>query len=93
MDFDKENGDVINNTYNYISVKGENVVVEKDGKYGIITTKGEEKITPTYENLEYACSVYYIAKQDGKYGVINIENEVIIPFEYINMYYLEEKAF
>lgn len=39
----KKNGDVINNTYNYISVKGENVVVEKDGKYGIITTKGEEK--------------------------------------------------
>lgn len=87
----KRNGEVLNNTYNYISVKGDNVIVEKDGKYGIITTKGEEKIVPTYENLEYAFSVYYIAKQEGKCGIINIDNEPIIPFEYINMYYLEEK--
>lgn len=88
----KKNGEVLNNTYNYISAKGENVVVEKDGKYGIITTKGEEKIAPTYENLEYAFSVFYVAKQEGKTGVINIENEVIVPFEYTNMYYLEEKG-
>lgn len=88
----KKNGEVLNNTYNYISAKGENIIVEKDGKYGIITTKGEEKIAPTYENLEYAFSVYYIAKQEGKTGVINIENEVIVPFEYTNMYYLEEKG-
>lgn len=88
----KKNGEVINNAYNYISVKGENVVVEKDGKYGIITTKGEEKITPTYESLEYAFSVYYIAKQEGKYGIINIDNEPIIPFEYLNMYYVEDKS-
>lgn len=88
----KKNGEVINNAYNYISVKVENVVVEKDGKYGIITTKGEEKITPTYESLEYAFSVYYIAKQEGKYGIINIDNESIIPFEYLNMYYVEDKS-
>lgn len=88
----KRNGEVLNNTYNYISVKGDNVVVEKEGKYGIITTKGEEKIVPTYENLEYAFSVYYIAKQEGKYGIINIENEPVVPFEYTNMYYLEEKG-
>ena len=88
----KKNGEVINNAYNYISVKGENVVVEKDGKYGIITTKGEEKITPTYESLEYAFSVYYIANQEGKYGIINIDNEPIIPFEYLNMYYVEDKS-
>ncbi len=88
----KKNGEVINNTYNYISAKGENVVVEKNGKYGIITTKGEEKVGLTYENLEYAFSVYYIAKQEGKTGIINIDNEVIIPFEYTNMYYVEDKS-
>lgn len=87
----KRNGEVINNAYNYVSIKGENVVVEQEGKYGIITTKGEEKIAPTYENLEYAFSVYYIAKQEGKYGIINIDNQVVIPFDYINMYYLEDK--
>lgn len=88
----RKNGEIINNTYNYISVKGDNVVIEKDEKYGIVTTKGEEKITPTYEKLEYAFSVYYIAKKEGKYGVINIENETIIPFDYLNMYYIEEKS-
>lgn len=88
----KKNGEVLNNSYNYISVKGDNVIVEKDGKYGIITTKGEEKIAPTYESLEYAFSVYYIAKQAGKYGIINIQNETVIPFDYSNMYYLEDKA-
>jgi len=87
-----KNLEVLNNEYNnYISVKGDNVIVEKDGKYGIITTKGEQKIAPNYESLEYAFSVYYIAKQGGKYGIINIENTNIIPFEYENMYYLEEK--
>lgn len=88
----RKNGEVLNNTYNYISVKGDNVIIEKNGKYGIVTTKGEEKIAPTYESLEYAFSVYYIAKQDGKYGMINIENETIIPFDYINMYYIEDKS-
>lgn len=88
----RKNGEVLNNTYNYISVKGENVIIEKEGKYGIVTTKGEEKIAPTYESLEYAFSVYYIAKQEGKYGIINIQNETVIPFDYINMYYIEEKS-
>lgn len=88
----KKNGEVLNNTYNYISIKGDNVIIEQEGKYGIITTRGEEKIAPTYESLEYAFSVYYIAKQEGKYGIINIENETVIPFDYTNMYYIEDKS-
>jgi len=88
----RKNGEVLNNSYNYISIKGENVVVEKGGKYGIVTTRGEEKIAPTYEKLEYAFSVYYIAKQGEKYGIINIDNETVIPFDYMNMYYIEDKS-
>lgn len=88
----KRSGEVINDQYNFISIKGDNVVVEKEGKYGIIKTTGDEKISPTYDNLEYAFSVYYIAKQGDKYGLINIDNATIIPFDYINMYYYEEKT-
>lgn len=77
----------------YTNVKGENVIIKKSDKFGIVTTSGEEKIKAEYENLEYAFSIYYIAKKDGKYGVININNEEVIPFEYINMQYIEKGGF
>ena len=59
----------------------------------MINTNKEEKITPTYEELKYAFSIYYIAKKDGKYGIINSENQEVIPFEYINMTYVENGSF
>ena len=77
----------------YTNIKGENVIVSKSGKYGIITATGEVKIEPTYDELKYAFSVYYIAKQGDKYGIININNEVIVNFDYISMNYVEEGSF
>lgn len=73
--------------------KGDNIIVVKDGKYGVITATKEQKVPMEYEELKYAFSVYYIAKKDGKYGVINIENEAIINFEYLNMVYVEKGGF
>ncbi|MDO5555478.1 MAG: WG repeat-containing protein [Clostridia bacterium] len=69
------------------------IIIVKDGKYGVINTNKEEKIAPTYEELKYAFSIYYIAKKDGKYGIINLENQEIIPFEYTNMIYIENGGF
>lgn len=41
----KDNQILIDGGYdNIIEAKGENVVVEKGGKYGVVTTKNEEKI-------------------------------------------------
>lgn len=74
----------------YKHVKGENIIFEKNNKYGIKKANGESVIDEEYESLEYAFSVYYIAKRDGRYGIININNEEIKPFEYTNMYYIEE---
>ena len=55
-------GEIINNSFDdYTYVKGDYVIVQKDGKYGIITTAGAVKIEPSYEDLQYAFSVYYIA--------------------------------
>ena len=85
-------GDILNNEYDdYTYSKGDYVIVQKDGKYGIITTTGEVKIEPTYEELQYAFSVYYIAKLNSKYGVINTDNTSVIPLEYLNITCLEDK--
>ena len=76
-----------------IEAKSENIIIKKDGKYGVISKANEEKIEPQYENLKYAFSIYYIAKKDGKYGIINSENQTVIPFEYQNMLYMENGGF
>ena len=85
-------GEVLNNSYDdYTYVKGDYVIVQKDGKYGITTIAGTVKIEPSYEELEYAFSVYYIAKINSKYGIINTDNTSLIPLEYLNMTYWENK--
>lgn len=85
-------GEIINNSFDdYTYVKGDYVIVQKDGKYGIITTAGAVKIEPSYEDLQYAFSVYYIAKINSKYGIINTDNTSLIPLEYLNMTYWESK--
>ena len=72
----KDNQILIDGGYdNIIEAKGENVVVEKGGKYGVVTTKNEEKIPVEYEQIKYTFSIYYIAKTGGKYGIINLNNE------------------
>lgn len=85
-------GEIINNSFDdYTYVKGDYVIVQKDGKYGIITTAGTVKIEPSYEDLQYAFSVYYIAKINSKYGIINTDNTSLIPLDYLNMTYWESK--
>jgi len=85
-------GEILNSDYDdYTYSKGDYVIVNKAGKYGIITKAGDVKIAPTYENLEYAFSVYYIAKSEGKYGIINTDNISVITFEYLSMNYWAEK--
>lgn len=85
---------VIDGGYSDIKeVKGDNIVVIKDGKYGVINTAKEQKIPFEYEDITYAFSIYYIAKKDGKYGIINLENEHIKEFEYLNMVYIENGGF
>ena len=77
----------------YIYTKGENVIIYKDGKFGVEKLTGETVISNDYEDLKYAFSIYYIAKKDGKYGIINVNNEIIKEFEYTNMYCVQEGNF
>ena len=90
----KDNQILIDGGYdNIIEAKRENVVVEKGGKYGVVTTKNEEKIPVEYEQIKYTFSIYYIAKTGGKYGIINLNNEQVKDFNYINMDYVEKGDF
>ena len=77
----------------YLFIKGENVIVKKDNKYGIETLEGQSVIPCEYDELSYAFSIYYIAKKDDKFGVININNETVKEFEFTNMYAVEEGNF
>jgi len=94
--FDTEaNKIVIEEGYkNIVEAKSENIVViDEDGKYGVLNKDYSVKIEPQYEDLKYAFSIYYIAKKDGKYGIINSENETVIEFEYQRMTYVENGGF
>ena len=77
----------------YVYAKGENVITQKDLKFGLEKVTGEVLVPYEYDDLKYAYSIYYIAKKDNKYGIINVNNEVIKQFEYINMYLVEEGNF
>lgn len=77
----------------FVEAKSDNIIVKKNGKYGVTTKAKEEKIAPQYEDLKYAFSIYYIAKKDGKYGIINLDNKTVKEFEYKTMTYVENGGF
>ena len=90
----EDNSIIIDGGYEDIAeAKSDDIIIKKDGKYGVITKTKEEKIKPEYDDLRYAFSIYYIAKKEDKYGIINLENEEVIKFEYMNMSYFENGGF
>ena len=91
----EENKIVIDGGYkDIVEAKSESIiVVNEEGKYGVLNNDSTEKIEPQYEELKYAFSIYYIAKKDGKYGIVNSKNETVIEFEYKNMIYIENGGF
>lgn len=74
-------------------IVGNNLVVEKGGKFGIIDLNGTQIIPNEYENIRHTFDKYYIAQKDGLYGIISTENEVKIDFKYTTMDYIKEADF
>ena len=70
-----------------IEIAGENFVILKDNKYGVINQKGEELIPAEYDKLKYAYGDNFVAQKDEKYGVINLQNETKIEFTYDELIY------
>lgn len=84
---------ILKNNFDEIKTLGNDIIFKKDGKYGIISTEGETKIAPEYDDLEYLFNDKYIAEKDGKYGIIDITNSAIVNFEYEKITYLSEEGF
>lgn len=70
-------------------INTDNIVVKKDGKYGLQTINGVEKIPAIYDDLTYTFEDYYIAKKDAKYGIVNEKNEEKLAFNYTYIKYLD----
>lgn len=70
-------------------INTDNIVVKKDGKYGLQTINGVEKIPAIYDDLTYTFEDYYIAKKDEKYGIVNEKNEEKVSFNYTYIKYLD----
>ncbi|MDR0978483.1 MAG: WG repeat-containing protein [Lachnospiraceae bacterium] len=65
-----------------LNIYGDNIVVKKADKYGLMNKQGLEILTPIYDELVYMFEDYYIAKKDSKYGIINHLQEISVEFNY-----------
>lgn len=70
-----------------VGINNQNVIVNTNGKYGVLNIITELLIPIEYENLKFAFDNKYIAKKDGKYGLINTNNELLIEFKYTDIEY------
>lgn len=75
-----------------IEIDGDNLVIKKAGKYGIINTTGETLIDPAFDYLENCFGDYYIAKTAGKYGVINLNKDICVEIKYKDIQYRNDIA-
>ena len=57
-------------------------VVEKDGKYGYINTKGEQAIECKFDYAKDFNEGFAAVEKDGKYGYINIKGEQVIEYKF-----------
>ncbi|XOV66086.1 MAG: WG repeat-containing protein [Fluviicola sp.] len=63
------------------------LIVKRDGKFGLLNHLGEVIIPLEYESLTSQDGVYYVRKE-GKMGVFSLNGDVMMPceFEQIEMY-------
>ena len=75
-----------NYTYlKYDSVSG-NYIVEKDDKYGVVSTSGQILVQFEYSLIaQGAAPNEYIAKKNGGYGIIDSKNNVLTDFHYTKL--------
>ena len=74
-------------------IDGNNIVITNNGKYGVVTKEGTEKIPASYDKLVYTFGDYYIAKKDNKYGIVSIDNKTAVEFKYSFIKYESEAGF
>lgn len=57
-------------------------IVEKDGNYGVLDSKGTFILAAEYEKIRRLDAEYLLLKKDGKLGVSDCRGNIIIPLQY-----------
>ncbi len=58
------------------------IVIDQEGKYGVIGKNGSSYIPCSYDYIEYIAKDYFLATRDGKTGVITKENKSQVELKY-----------
>ena len=76
------------------SINNDYAVIQKDGKYGVISIVDSKKAIDTkYEDITFATGSNYIVKSNNQYGIMNLEGETLIETKYSNLIYREVANF
>lgn len=67
------------------------LLLSRNGKWGVITPKGNIKVPFDYDFMDYFTygednGIGIVVKKNGKYGIINNENKVVLPPRFIEYF-------
>lgn len=71
------------NGYDTIYINGDDsIIVQKNGKYGVVNIKNETQIYCKYDKISPLYQGYYAVELDFKCGLINKKDKIVLPLEY-----------
>ena len=88
-----DNSSILINATDVKSADGDNIIIKKADKFGLINTAGEERIGAKYDDLTYAFANYYIAKTGNNYGIVDTSDTTKIEFKYKSLIYRKDADF
>lgn len=86
-------GDILFDDYDGVCFQNKNnIIVEKNGKYGVIDLKNNKRIDFKYDNISpLLLDKYYIVESEYKSGVIDKNGKILIPPMYEMIERIEKK--
>lgn len=75
------------------NIQGNNIIMVKGNKYGVISTSGEEILPAQYDDIEFAFTDTFIVKKDNKYGLVKTKNQIALEIKFANMVYIKQADF
>lgn len=60
-----------------------NILVKKDGKYGLLNKEGNEIIPCDYQKIGNINEGFIPVVKDNKFGAFNVDGELIVPIDYL----------
>lgn len=78
--------------YDFITIipQYKTIKVKNGNKFGVIDDKGNEILSPQYDEILAFKYGKYLVKSEDKYGVVEEKNKVVIPIENSEVYFSEK---